>query len=355
MSQNQDLSRELAQRVAAAAAANSPLCIVGSGSKAFFGRECSGQPLIVAGHRGIVDHQPKELVVRARAGTPLRELEQVLAAQGQQLAFEPPWFGDEATLGGTIACGLSGPARPYWGAARDFVLGVAMINGRGEMLRFGGDVMKNVAGYDISRLMVAAQGTLGVLLEISLKVLPIPQRELTLAQTCDEAQAIQLMNQWAGRPLPLSAACYDGLRLYLRLSGTADAVDGARRRVGGDEVDGGAAFWESIREQRHPFFDTRQPLWRLSLPPATPPLALPGKQLIDWGGAQRWLISTADPAQIQASARRTGGYASLFRGGDRDGELLPPLAPPLWQLQRQLKAAFDPQGILNPGRLYRGL
>ncbi len=329
-----------------------PLEILGSGSKRFYGRTPVGEQLSTAAHRGVVNYEPKELVVTARAGTPLTELDRVLGEQGQMLAFEPPRFGPDATLGGTIACGFSGPRRPYMGAARDFVLGVRMLNGRGEVLRFGGEVMKNVAGYDVSRLMVGALGTLGVLLEISLKVLPAPEQEQTLVQELGSLQAIQVMNQWAARPLPLSAAAYDGMRLYLRLSGTAGAVSAGRSQVGGDPLPDGEAFWQALREQRNAFFDHQRPLWRLSMPPGAPVLDLPGKQFIDWGGAQRWLISDAAPESIRLVVQQQGGHATLFRGGDRAGERFHPLPPPLVEIHRNLKHAFDPSNIFNPGRLY---
>jgi glycolate oxidase FAD binding subunit len=352
---NDDLTDALREQVKDAAARGRALNIVGFGTKAFLGRTPRGEPLVVAGHRGILSYAPTELVITARAGTPLAEIDAALADHGQLLAFEPPHFGEGATLGGTIACGLSGPRRPYAGAARDFVLGVKVINGRGEVLTFGGEVMKNVAGYDVSRLMTGAFGTLGVLLEVSLKVLPRPAREMTLVHERSADQALAAMTSWAGKPLPLSAACYDGHRLYVRLSGAESAVSSARTRIGGDELAEGAVFWERLREHHHAFFATGRPLWRLSLPPAAPLLALPGKWLLDWGGAQRWLCSEADPQTVRQAAESAGGHASLFRGGDRESTVFHPLAPPLRALHGRLKHAFDPQGILNPGRMYYDL
>lgn len=347
-----DLGAELRQRVAAAFAAGTPLCIAGGRSKDFYGRAPRGELLSVAGHRGIVNYQPAELVITARAGTPLSDIEMALADQRQMLAFEPPQFGGRATLGGTIACGLSGPRRPYAGAARDFVLGVTVINGRGERLRFGGEVMKNVAGFDVARLMVGALGTLGLLLDISLKVLPRPAQDLTLVQEWEAADAITEMNRWAARPLPVSASCYDGDRLYLRLSGTETAVSAASRHIGGEPLAEAAMFWENLREQRHAYFGGPAPLWRLSLPPATTPLTLPGKWLFEWGGAQRWLRTDLDEAAVRHAAQEAGGHASLFRGGDREGECFHPLPAALQALHRRLREAFDPKGIFNPGRMY---
>ena len=350
-----DVSRELAQRVQQAAAEKTPLRVVGGGSKDFLGRSVQGSVLSVTEHQGIVNYQPKELVLTARAGTPLRQIEAELASRGQMLPFEPPHFGDNATLGGTIASGLSGPRRPYSGSARDFVLGARIINGSGEILQFGGEVMKNVAGYDLSRLMVGALGSLGVLLEISMKVLPAPEQEITLVQERDPADAFDAMNRWAGQPLPLSAACYDGLRVRVRLSGAPGALQAAHALIGGELVQEDEAFWHSLREQSHSFFDSDLPLWRLSLPPGAPPLDLAGKELIDWGGAQRWRLGDFEPESIRRSAEQAGGHAGLFRRGDRQGEVFHPLTPPVAALHRNLKRALDPQGILNPGRLYPDL
>ncbi len=357
-----DQTAWLTEQVRAAADARRAIRIQGSGSKWFLGRdpgaEAAGEPLDVTGHAGILNYQPEELVITARAGTTLEVIESALAEHGQLLPFEPPRFGPGATLGGTIACGLSGPARPYAGAARDLVLGTRVLSGRGEVLRFGGEVMKNVAGYDISRLMAGAFGTLGVLLDLSVKVLPVPAVTRTRVQECGEAEAIARMNRWAARPLPITATCWDGDRLWVRLAGAEQGVLSAASGIGGDSVDDAeaASFWTAkIREQGHGFFAGDQPLWRFSLPPATPPLGLPGKQLIEWGGAQRWLRGDAPAQLIRAAAAAAGGHATRFRGGDRAGEVFHPLPGPLMALHRNLKAAFDPAGILNPGRLFPGL
>ncbi len=349
----------LQEQVRTAAAHGTALRIVGSDSKAFYGRatdtsgDTAGETLSLADYRGIVHYAPTELVLTAHAGTPLAEIEAALAAEGQMLGFEPPHFAPTATLGGTVACALSGPRRPYAGAVRDFVLGVRLLTGKGEILHFGGEVMKNVAGYDIARLMAGALGTLGVLLDISLKVLPRPAVELTVVQEQnDAARVIETMNRWAGQPLPLSATAHDGRRLYLRLSGTADGVAAAQSRLGGELLDETALFWQGLREHTLAFFDTDLPLWRLSLPPAAPPLTLDGDTLLDWGGAQRWLRSDAPVAQIRDAVSAAGGHASRFRGGDRHGEVFHPLPAPLANVHRRLKQAFDPAGVFNPGRLY---
>jgi len=348
-------AQTIREQVRAAAASHTALAIEGGGSKPFFGRVISGQPLPVGAYRGLIDYTPSELVVSARAGTPLTELEATLAAEGQMLAFEPPHFGAAATLGGTIACGLSGPRRPYAGAARDFVLGVNCINGQGDYLRFGGQVMKNVAGYDLSRTLTGSLGTLAVLLDVHLKVLPRPEREITLLQPCTVADAIARCNRWAGQPLPLSGACHFDHQLLIRLSGTARGVAAAARAIGGDQLDDSTRFWHHLREHRLPYFGTTLPLWRLSLPPASAPLALDGAWLLDWGGAQRWLASELPADQVRGAAQAAGGHATLWRGGDRGGERFQPLPPALLALHRRLKQSFDPVGILNPGRLYAAL
>src|SRR3989344_4901829 len=356
MKQDQDISKTLAEAVqSAAAAARTPLQITGGGTKAFYGLPSAGQRLDVGSHRGILSYEPTELVITARAGTPRADIEPALAEKNQMLAFEPPHLGENATLGGAIACGFSGPRRPWAGSARDFVLGTKILNGKGEILRFGGQVMKNVAGFDVSRLMTGALGTLGVLLEISLKILPQPEEELTLAFELPAAQAITTMSKWSNQPLPLSAACHMGNSLYIRVSGARTALQAARTRLGGEVTEKGVALWHDLREQRHPFFDGATPLWRLSVPSATPPMSLPGQWLVDWGGAQRWFKSDASAGDIRRATEAVGGHATLFRGGDRHGEVFHPLPPALHALHRRLKQAFDPQRILNPGRLYSDL
>ncbi len=349
-----DTTTTLQDAVRSAAASGTALQLVGSGSKAFYGRSTQGLPLHLNAHRGIVDYEPSELVITARAGTPLAEIEAALAEHNQMLGFEPPHCGGGATLGGALACGLSGPRRPYAGAARDFVLGMKIITGNGELLSFGGQVMKNVAGYDVSRLMVGALGTLGVIVEASLKVLPRPAEELTLVREAEADEAIRTMNEWAGHALPLSACAYDGIYLYARLSGTDTALHAARLKLGGELIDDGAEYWTSVREHRHGFFSSAALLWRLSVPPAVAAIDLPGQWFIDWGGAQRWLRSSAPPDDIRAAAAHAGGHATLFRGGDR-AAVFQPLAAPLLAVQRRLKQCFDPHGILNPGRLYAEL
>jgi len=344
--------QQLSDTIRKAAARKTPLCVRGGGTKDFYGDAARGEGLSAVPYRGVVQYEPTELVITARAGTPLLEIETMLREKGQMLAFEPPHFGAKATLGGCVAAGLSGPRRAYAGAVRDLVLGVRMLNGKGSDLRFGGQVMKNVAGYDISRLMAGSLGTLGVILEVSLKVLPLPAAELTLRREHTQAEAIALLNEWAGKPLPLSASCHADNLLYVRLSGAQAAVRAARGKLGGEEMADGTEFWQRVREQQHGFFESSQPLWRLSVKSTTPPLNLPGRQLIEWGGALRWLKSGADPKTVREAAEFGSGHATLFRGGDKSPGVFHPLPPALRKIQSRLKQTFDPAGILNPGRLY---
>ncbi len=346
-----DLAPQMVEQVRSAAADSRPVEIKGGSSKAgLLGRTVTGEALEVGGHRGIVTYDPTELVLTARAGTPLAEVEAALAEHGQALSFEPPHLGAGATLGGTLACNLSGPARPWGGSMRDMVLGVRLINGKGEHLRFGGQVMKNVAGYDVSRLQAGALGTLGVITEISLKVLPAPRRAVTLVTALDQATAIERMNELAGRPVPLSGAAWVDGRLYLRFSGSF-APDAMAERWGGSVLAESESCWADLREQRLPFFAGSQPLWRLSVASTTPPMLHGATTLIDWGGAQRW-VRGGDLTTLATVAAKAGGHVDLFRGGNRNGEVRQSPPPGLAALHRRLKASFDPAGILNPGRLY---
>ncbi len=352
-----DLTASLQQQVQAAYAGKTPLKIVGGNSKAFYGRQTTGAELTVldvSGHSGINSYEPTELVLTARAGTPLAEIEAALAEKGQLLPFEPPHWGPNATLGGTIACNLSGPRRPYAGSARDFVLGCHVINGKGELLHFGGEVMKNVAGYDAARLMAGALGTLGVLLDVSLKVLPVPQDKLTLVQPATLPAALEQMNKLAGQPVPLSASAWVDGYLYLRFAGAKSAVAAVKQRVAGDVLVDAATFWRSLRELQLPFFAEAASLWRIALPQTADQPKLPGDWLLEWGGAQRWLKTAASIEQVRAAVAALGGHATLLHGGS-GSDAFQPLPAGLWQAHQRLKQAFDPAGILNPGRMYEGL
>ena len=354
----------LVEQVKAARAAGTKLCIRGGDTKRWYGGEPVGEPLDTTGLTGISSYEPTELVVTARAGTRLAELEAALAETGQCLAFEPPRFGGGGTVGGMVAAGLAGPSRATAGGVRDHVLGLTMLNGKAEVLSFGGQVMKNVAGYDVSRLMVGSLGVLGVICEVSLKVLPKPPATATLRFEVDQAQALALLNDWGGHPLPLSASAWWSGMLVLRLAGASAAVASAVQQLGGEAIEPAlaATFWNGLRDQSDEFFagaakavDAGATLWRLSVPQTAPVLKLSGEQLVEWGGAQRWLCTTAPASLIRDAASAAGGHATMFRSRDKKAGVFAPLSPPLLAIHRNLKAAFDPDGLFNPGRLVPAL
>jgi len=351
-----DLIGAWRDRVRAAAAGNEPLRIVGGGSKDFYGQELVGTVFGTGAYAGINDYDPTELVITARCGTRLIEIEHALAERSQMLAFEPPHFGADATLGGCIAAGLSGPRRPHGGAVRDHMLGVRLLDGRGDDLSFGGRVMKNVAGFDVSRLIAGSLGTLGIILEASLKCMPLPRAETTLAFDLSADAALLKVNEWGALPLPVSASCWFGDRLFVRLSGSAIAVSAAQRRLGGEETEDAPAFWRAIREQQHDFFQVAcsAPLWRLSVRSTAPYADLGGEQMIEWGGALRWICATPEgnAERLRAWAKDHGGHATLFRSADKSTGAFQALAPPLLALHQRLKTALDPVGILNRRRMY---
>ncbi len=348
-----DFSQEMLNAVAEAFDSKNPLCICGAGSKTdIIGRAVSADTLDVSKHTGIVDYHSSELVITARAGTPLTEIKATLAKEQQMLSFEPPLFNERATLGGTLACNLSGPARPWAGSIRDMVLGVQLINGKAELLNYGGQVMKNVAGYDVSRLQAGALGTLGVLTQVSLKVLPVPEHSLTLSYELDSQAAIDQMVARSAQPKPLSAASWLDGQMFLRLSGTEEAVEQTAKLWGGEQVRHATDLWQQLRDMNDPCFSGSQPLWRFSHKPSAGAQREFGDMLIDWAGAQRWVRGEQDRAALEKSAENAGGHVSLFRGGDRHGEVKHSAGTLEKQLQQRLKHAFDPAGILNPGRMY---
>jgi glycolate oxidase FAD binding subunit len=358
------LFASLADRIRQAAASGTPLRIRGGGSKDLYGEPCEGELLLTGVLDGIVSYEPSELYVTVRAGTPLATLEAALAAQGQCLPFEPPHFG-AATVGGMVAAGLSGPARASAGSVRDHVLGVSLINGRGEFLTFGGQVMKNVAGYDVSRLMAGALGTLGLLVEISLKVLPVAPAEATLRFSgMTQEQALAQLHRWGSQPLPLNASRWQAeggdTVLHVRLRGAQAAVQAACRELGGERVDDAQARrdWAACREIQLPWFAARAPdvdLWRLSVPQTAPVLDVPEASLVEWHGAQRWVrAARAQASRVREAAVAAGGHATLFLAGEGAGPVparFTPLDPVQARLQRGLQRAFDPAGIFNRGRL----
>ena len=369
--------RQITDRIHAATAERTPLRLRGGGSKDFYGESLQGELLDLTPLNGITSYEPSELVVTARAGTPLAELEATLAEQGQCLAFEPPHFAPGATVGGMVAAGLSGPARASVGGVRDFVLGVQILNGRGEQLTFGGQVMKNVAGYDVSRLMVGALGTLGVLTDISLKVLPVAPAEATLVFEIDQARALAQLHRWGGQPLPLNASCWvcDDTApsrpelLFVRLRGAVAAVESAchkmTQELPGTRMDNAVAGpdWLAFRDLQLPFFTQPQTpdnalcLWRLSVPQTAPVLELPYAQLVEWHGGQRWLWAPPSAQTLlRKTAEQVGGFATLFIAAHAATtgatSRFTPLKPPLDRIHQRLKAEFDPAGIFNRARLY---
>jgi len=344
-----DHSAVLLEQVEMALAQHRPLRIKGGGSKTFLPQDEQSLSLDIAPHTGIVNYDPSELVVSVRAGTRMTDLISVLEASNQMLPFEPPLFGPTATVGGMIATGLSGPRRPWAGSARDYVLGARVITGLGKHLRFGGEVMKNVAGYDASRLMAGSYGCLGALTEVSLKVLPIPRSQVTLKLEMDAHLALKSVRDWQRQGLPLSGACHDGATLFIRLEGGTASVQQASQQLGGEEVD--SSFWTALRELQLPFFNDQRPLWRLSVPPNTPWVDLPGDVLLDWGGAQRWLKSATHAAEIRTQAKHLGGSATCYT--PKPGiETFHPLPEGLMRLHQRIKTQLDPQRIFNPGLLY---
>lgn len=354
----------LVDQVADARERGTALDICGGGTKRFYGELPAGAPLDVTPLSGISSYEPTELVVTVRAGTPLKDLEAALEEQGQCLPFEPPRFAPGGTVGGMVAAGLSGPARASVGSVRDHVLGATLLNGRGEFLTFGGQVAKNVAGYDVSRLLVGSLGILGIICDVSLKVLPRSVATQTLSFEWGEAQALETLSRWAAQPLPVSASVWHAGLLRVRLAGAQAAVAAACERLGGQRLEPSAAhdWWAGVRDQRAEFFsmteeglERGEALWRLSIPATTGELKLPGEQLIEWSGAQRWWRTTARPSSVRDVAARAGGHATLMRGKDRSAGVFTPLGAALMRTHQALKEAFDPARIFNPGRLYPGL
>jgi glycolate oxidase FAD binding subunit len=344
-----DDSARLIEQVSEAILSKRALRIRGGDSKSRLGRFVDADEIDVRAHRGIVSYEPSELVITARAGTPLAELDAILDDAGQMLPCEPPTFGGIATVGGAVASGLSGPRRPWAGSVRDYVLGCRVITGEGKHLRFGGQVMKNVAGYDVSRLMSGSFGCLGLMTEVSLKVLPKPRATACVDIEIDANEAMRELAAWRRAALPVSGACHIDGHLHVRLEGGEGSVRAALDRIGGTVNE--ASFWQALREHRLPFFGDARPLWRLSLPNATPLIDLPGDVLLDWGGAQRWLKADASDTEIRHIASAHGGHATCFTPAG-DVEPFHPLAAPLMRYHAQLKQRLDPHGIFNPNRLY---
>ncbi|MBR7799436.1 glycolate oxidase subunit GlcE [Undibacterium fentianense] len=333
---------------------SSPLRIQGSGSKQWYGKPVYGEVLDTRLYSGVIAYEPTELYITVRAGTPLIEVEKVLQERGQMLAFEPPHFGENATVGGMLAAGFSGPRRAYGGAVRDFVLGITMMNAQGECLKFGGQVMKNVAGFDVSRLLVGSLGVLGLILDITLKVMPRPQRETSLVFAMSEPDALRQLNRWAAQALPITGSVFHAGRLVLRLSGSESALRYARHRLGGIEFDLADAFWLQIREQQHHFFMAEEglALLRLSMPSTAPSIPTRAKTLIEWGGAQRWVWTHESIDTIRERVKNVGGHVTQFRYANHQQPVFEPMETALQKVHLRIKHAFDPNGIFNRGQLF---
>ena len=349
----------LVDRVQAARADRTPLHIRGGGSKAFYGEPAQGEAFDVTALRGISSYEPTELVVTARCGTPLAELEAVLAERGQCLPFEPPHFGGGTTVGGMVAAGLAGPARAAVGGVREHLLGATLLSGRGEVLSFGGQVMKNVAGYDVSRVLAGSLGRLGVICEVSLKVLPMARATATLRFDLAQAAAIERLNAWAGQPLPIHASAWWSDTLVVRLRGAEAAVAAATARLGGESLEPvtADAFWAGLRNHDDEFFaaarlridaDPTCRLWRLSVPQTAAPLALSDAPLLEWGGAQRWCCTDSPAAALREATAQAGGHATIFRAQDKSPGVFTPLAAPLARIQLALARSFDPDALFHP-------
>ena len=353
---NTDVEHHIVEQVKNAAAEQTSLKIIGGHSKSFYGRIPQGEVLNLSQHSGIVSYEPTELVITARAGTTIREIQKLLAENNQMLGFEPTLCNDDSTLGGVVAAGLAGPARAYTGSVRDFILGVRMINGNAEVLNFGGQVMKNVAGFDHSRLMAGSLGTLGVLLEISLRVLPAPKYVTTVRiQHADPDEAITFMNQLSGKPYPVSAAAWFAGSTRIRLSGTQEGVNSAIKHIGNDSHDQSDEFFSQLNAHQLDFFNKPDVLYRLSVPATCRNFCENEDQLIDWGGAQRWIVDINDIASFKVRVKSKGANLTIFRGGDRQAEVFDELDSVSMKLHQNIKLAFDPKRILNPGRMYKDL
>jgi glycolate oxidase FAD binding subunit len=346
-----DLTISLKQQITNALSQQQALRIQGNNTKAFYGNASDGKIISTSEHVGIIDYHPSELVITARSGTLLSEIKKTLAQHGQCLAFEPPAFGENATIGGTVACGLSGPSRPWAGAVRDHLLGAGVINGKAEILHFGGQVMKNVAGYDAFRLMAGAMGTLGLILDVSLKALPAPEYEETRVFEITSAEALEKMATYAALALPLNAISYYDGQLFLRFSGPENLTS-VSSKSGGEIISN--HWWEQLREQQLDFFSSPENLWRLSLPANTGTLDIEGEFLLDWAGQQRWYKTDLPAEYIRETVHRAGGHATLFKG-IREIECFHSLSDGLFHLHQRLKKSFDPAGIFNPARLYKNL
>jgi glycolate oxidase FAD binding subunit len=357
----EDQTALLAERMRAASAAGTAVRIVGGDTRRGYGRPVDGSAVEVTGHHGVIVYDPGELVLTVRSGTPLAAVEALLEAHGQCLPFEPPRSGMASTIGGTIAAGLAGPARVARGPVRDYVLGARLLTGDGRVLRFGGEVMKNVAGYDVARLLAGSLGILGVLMDVSLKVLP-RRSTLTVQRACSATDALDTLARAALSGVPITASCWCARHLSVRLEGSAFALNEIVPALGGSILpdDAAESFWRSVRDQQHEFFEHASTLWRIIVPALAPLGSAAGSAalLFEWNGGQRW-YADIDAAAANELAQAGGGFATRFRAPhslhDASLEVFAPLPDAVMTLHHSLKRVFDPAGICNPGRMYAGL
>jgi glycolate oxidase FAD binding subunit len=353
-----DISKQLQQQIINAAQTKQALQIIGNNSKAFYGCITDDDvttPLFVAEHSGIIDYQPSELTITARAGTALKEIIELLAEHRQMLAFEPPTFDGRASLGGCIATALAGPRRPWTGSVRDYVIGMRLLTGDGKDIRVGGKVMKNVAGYDLFRPMAGALGTLGVMLDITLKLLPLPETETSFSMKLEATAMQNVLRDWRNASMPISASSYDNGMLNARLSGSAVSIEDAIYKLPSDMLELSADYWQELNEHKLPFFDDPAPLYRLVVPGNAPCDFVTGETLIDWAGSLRWIKTPIPFSEVQNHAAALGGTASVYRNGLKNEDVFSHMSDPLLALHKRIKGVMDPAGILNPGRLYRAL
>lgn len=355
--EDNDISTELQKQVVDAISNKEPLFIHAGKSKLFYGNDVNGKSLDISPHTGIISYEPTELCITVRAGTRLSEIQKLLAEKQQILPFEPPLYTKDATIGGAIATGISGPRRAYTGSIRDAILGVQMINGNAEIVNFGGQVMKNVAGYDLSRLMVRSQGILGVILSVSLRLLPKPSHDLTIRFDVNQQEGLDFFQNLRSQQIPVSATVWFDQQAYIRLSGSTETLENSQQLIKGDVLTDAKDFWREIRDQHYHFFGrTDKPLWRLSLPPGSNQISrIDDNILIEWSGAQRWVNSNMPANIIQSIAKSRNGFATLFRGNLPETPHFPTLDEPLMLLHKQLKNKMDPHGVFNPSRMYENL
>jgi glycolate oxidase FAD binding subunit len=352
-----DVTEHLQQQVKEAISSREPLYIHGGNSKLFYGNEVDAKPLNISLHTGVISYEPTELCITVRAGTRLSEINALLSKNQQILPFEPPMYTENTTIGGAIATGISGPRRAYTGSVRDAILGVQIINGYGEVFNFGGQVMKNVAGYDLSRLMVRSQGTLGVILSVSLRLLPKPKQDISLSFETSATDAIKYFQELRIQQLPITATAWHDNQAYIRLSASEKIINSCQAKLDLEQLEESESLWQDIRDHKHAFFkNLDKPLWRLSLPPAVGNLSnIDDQQLIEWGGAQRWLSSNAPANIIQGLLSKQSGHATLFRSNVPNTQIFTALEPVLFSLHKRLKNKMDPHKIFNPNRIYQDL